>query len=92
MVSESIFGTDNMANQTTRLSLTDRFPHLQQEIRHLAEQDSGFRQLFDDYELLTRSIGDANPEADRDLEEMISLKTSLEVEALEILSQVSAGR
>jgi len=91
MVSESIFGTDNMVNQTTRLSLADRFPHLQQEIRHLAEQDAGFRQLFDDYEFLTRSISDTDPVAESDLEEMISLKTSLEVEALEILSQVSAG-
>ena len=90
MVSKSIFDTYSMATQTTRISLTDRFPHLQHEIRHLAEQDSGFRQLFDDYELLTRSISDVDPDADGDLEEMISLKTSLEVEALEILSQAGS--
>jgi len=87
MVLMSILGTDNMTTQTTRKSLTDRFPHLQQKIRHLANQDPGFRQLFDDYELLTRSIGDVDLGADGDLEEMISLKTSLEVEALEKLSQ-----
>ena len=90
MVSMSIFGTDNMTTQTSRISLTDRFPHLRHEIRHLAEQDSDFRQLFDDYELLTRSISDVDPGADGDLKEMISLKTSLEAEALEILSQAGS--
>jgi len=74
------------------MSLTDRFPHLRKEIRHLAEQDPGFRQLFDDYELLTRSIGNVVQDAGEDLEEMISLKTSLEVEALEILSQADSMR
>lgn len=92
MVSMSIFGTDNMTTQTSRISLTDRFPHLRHEIRHLAEQDSGFRQLFDDYELLNRSIGDVAADDDAGLEEMISLKTSLEVEALEILSQAGSRR
>lgn len=74
------------------MSLTDRFPHLRKEIRHLAEQDPGFRQLFDDYELLTCSIGNVIQDAGEDLEEMISLKTSLEVEALEILSQADSMR
>lgn len=74
------------------MSLTDRFPHLRKEIRHLAEQDPGFRQLFDDYELLTWSIGNVIQDAGEDLEEMISLKTSLEVEALEILSQADSMR
>ena len=74
------------------MSLTDRFPHLRKEIRHLAEQDSGFKQLFDDYELLTWSIGNVVQDAGGDLEEMISLKTSLEVEALEILSQADSMR
>ena len=81
-----------MATQISRISLTDRFPHLQHAIRLLAEQDPNFRQLFNDYELLTRSIGDVDPGADGDLEEMISLKTSLEVEALEILSQAGSKR
>ena len=74
------------------MSLTNRFPHLQKEIRHLAEEDPGFRQLFEDYELLTRSIGNVIQDAGEDLEEMISLKTSLEVEALEILSQADSMR
>ncbi|MEK6192769.1 MAG: hypothetical protein N2F24_00835 [Deltaproteobacteria bacterium] len=74
------------------MSLTDRFPHLRKKIRHLAEQDPGFRQLFEDYELLTWSIGNVIQDAGEDLEEMISLKTSLEVEALEILSQADSMR
>lgn len=74
------------------MSLTDRFPHLRKEIRHLAEENPGFRQLFEDYELLTRSIGNVIQDAGEDLEEMISLKTSLEVEALEILSQADSMR
>ena len=81
-----------MAPKTSQVSLTDRFPHLRKEIRHLAEQDPGFRQLFEDYELLTSSIGNVIQDAGEDLEEMISLKTSLEVEALEILSQADSMR
>jgi hypothetical protein len=68
-------------------SLLDRFPHLQREICLLVKQDPGFRQLSTDYELLTRSLRDTRPEANDDREEIIGLKTSLEVEALEMLSQ-----
>ena len=77
-----------MVSRFIQKSLTDRFPHLRHDIRILAEADPVFRQLFDDYKLLTRSIHDIGSETDSDLQEMISLKTLLEVEALEILSRI----
>ena len=81
-----------MNNSTLPTSLSDRFPHLQIEIQLLAERNSGFRQLSDDYDLLLRSLEVTEPGDEADREEMISLKTSLEVEALEMLSQVSVRR
>ena len=81
-----------MVPQLAQKSLTDRFPHLRHEIHDLTEADPGFQQLYDDYELLTRSIQDACAETDGDMEEMIALKTSLEVEALELLSRASSRR
>jgi hypothetical protein len=48
--------------------------------------------LSDDYELLLRSLELTKPDAEGDRVELISLKTSLEVEALEMLSQVSVSR
>jgi hypothetical protein len=80
-----------IANSSTP-SLADRFPHLQREIRRLAEQDSSFRQLNDDYELLLRSLENSSPGLVGDQEDMISLKTSLEAEALEKLSRASAWK
>ena len=74
------------------MPLVDRFPHLQREIRHLAERDSGFRQLNDDYELLLRSLADTSPGSVGDREELVSLKASLEVEALEKLSRTSVWK
>jgi len=81
-----------LVSQLTQKSLTDRFPHLRHEIHDLTETDPGFRQLYADYKLLTRSIQDICAENDGDLQEMITLKTSLEVEALELLSRVSSRR
>ena len=81
-----------MVPQLAQKSLTDRFPHLRHEIHDLTETDPGFQQLYDDYELLTRSIQDACAETDGDMEEMIALKTSLEVEALELLSRARSSR
>ena len=80
-----------IANSST-LSLLERFPHLQREIRRLAEHDSSFRQLNEDYELLLRSIENSNPGSVGDKEDMISLKTSLEAEALEKLSRTSTWK
>ncbi len=68
-------------------SLAQRFPHLRHEIRLLAKRDSSFGQLNEDYKLLLRSLVQIDPEAEADREEMLGLKTSLEVEALERLSQ-----
>jgi hypothetical protein len=76
---------------TRPVSLLDRFPHLQRDICFEAKKDKGFRQLCDDYELLVRSLRTTNFQAPGDLEEMISLKTSLEVEVLERLSQTRIG-
>jgi len=73
-------------------SLDDRFPHLQKEIRRLAQRNEGFRQLSDDYELLLRSLEVTKSDAEGDRAELIRLKTSLEAEALEILSQTSNKR
>ena len=80
-----------MANLSP-MPLVDRFPHLQREIRRLAEQDSGFRQLNDDYELLLRSLADSDRGTAGDREELVSLKTLLEAEALEKLSRASAWK
>ncbi len=71
--------------------MLERFPHLQHEISLLSERDPGFRQLSDDFELLVQSLGDPAFQATedkKDMEEMMSLKTSLEFEALELLSQI----
>ncbi len=76
-----------MVPHIVQKSLIDRFPHLRHEIHVLTETDPVFQQLIDDYELLTRSIRNIAAETDKDREEMISLKTQLEVEALEILSR-----
>ena len=78
-----------MIAHSSTLSLVDRFPHLQREIDRLAEQDSSFRQLNDDYELLLRSLEKASPGRVGDKEDMIYLKTTLEAEALERLSRVN---
>ena len=53
----------------------------------MSESDRGFQQLNDDYILLTRSIQEAHADSDGNLEEMITLKSLLEVEALELLSR-----
>ena len=76
-----------MITHSSPMSLADRFPQLQREIRRLAEQDSGFRQLNDDYELLLRSLGDSRLGTAGDREDLISLKATLEAEALEKLSR-----
>jgi hypothetical protein len=68
-------------------SLDDRFPHLQKEIQRLTQRNEGFRQLSDDYELLLRSLEATKPDAEGDRVELIRLKTTLEAEALEMLSQ-----
>jgi len=70
-------------------SLIDRFPHLRHEINDLVEANPVFKQLSDDYALLTRSIQNINVESGGDLEEMMHLKTLLEVEALEVLSRAN---
>jgi len=71
----------------TPSSLLDRFPYWQREIRLLVEKDPGFRQLSDDYDLLLQSLNNTAADATGEREEIIGLKTSLEVEALEMLSQ-----
>ena len=81
-----------MISVTSPNSLNDRFPHLQKEIQRLAQRNEGFRQLSDDYELLLRSLGVTKPDAEGDRAELIRLKTSLEAEALEILSQAGKKR
>jgi hypothetical protein len=73
-------------------SLDDRFPHLQKEIQRLAQRNEGFRQLSDDYELLLRSLEVTKPDAEGDRVELVRLKTSLEAEALEMLSQIRKKR
>ena len=80
-----------MANSPS-LSLIDRFPHLQREILRLLDQDSGFSQLNEDYELLLRSLADGNQCSVGDRQDLINLKTSLEVEALERLSRTSTRK
>lgn len=81
-----------MSSVISPISLNDRFPHLRKEIQFLAQRDAGFRQLSDDYELLLRSLEVTKPDAEGDRVELIRLKTSLEAEALEMLSQVSVRR
>ena len=75
---------------TSIATLSERFPHLQREIRLMAEMDSDFRQLSDDYALLVQSLIASGGSSEGDIEELYSLKTSLEAEALEKLSQASA--
>ncbi len=65
---------------------------LRKEIQLLAQRNADFRQLSDDYELLLRSLEVTKPDAEGDRVELIRLKTSLEAEALEMLSQVSVRR
>ena len=48
--------------------------------------------MSEDYELLLRSLEVTKPGDEGDREEMIRLKTSLEAEALEMLSQISVRR
>ena len=52
----------------------------------------GIKHLSDDYGLLLKSLQMTGPDADEDRVELISLKTSLEAEALEMLSQVKIRR
>lgn len=79
-----------MIDGASPISLSERFPHLQSEIRSLVRQDSNFRQLNDDYGLLLRSLRDTKNHSDDDKEEIIRLKASLEFEALELLSQTKS--
>lgn len=72
-------------------SLADRFPHLEKEIRQLAENDRRFRQLTEDYELLIRSLPGGRLEAKSDRDEIIELKSSLEFEALVRLTENKPG-
>ena len=78
-----------MVPHLVQKSLIDRFPHLRHEIQVLAKADPVFQQLIDDYVLLNRSIQNIEVDTGTELEEMLSLKTSLEVEALEILSRAN---
>lgn len=77
-----------MNSPNSTLSLAERFPHLKKEIWMLALQDSGFSQLSEDYLLLVGLLESGQLDADADKEELIYLKTALEAEALEKLSQV----
>ena len=78
-----------MVPHLVQKSLIDRFPHLRHDIHALAESDPVFQQLVDDCVLLTRSIKNIEAEMDAELEEKMSHKTLLEVEALEILSRAN---
>ena len=80
-----------MINVASPKSMLARFPHLQREIHLLVEQDPGFRQLSHDYELLVRSLKNEEVHTPDDREEIVNLKTSLEFEALEMLSQAKSG-
>lgn len=89
---EYLFWFHLMSSVISPISLNDRFPHLRKEIQLLAQRNADFRQLSDDYELLLRSLEVTKPDAEGDRVELIRLKTSLEAEALEMLSQVSVRR
>jgi hypothetical protein len=86
------FAIKRMMANTSPIPLVDRFPHLQREIQHLFDHDSGFRHLNEDYELLLRSLANSSEDAAGDREDLVSLKTSLEAEALEKLSRASAWK
>lgn len=72
-------------------SLTQRFPHLEREIRQQAEIDNTFRQLAEDYELLMRALPKERFKTESDRDELIELKSSLEFEALVRLSKNKAS-
>ena len=76
-----------MAGKRQTKLLVERFPHLRDEINHLLECDLEFSQLSDDYELLIRTLSDQSLKAEKDREEIIALKGSLEFEVLERLTQ-----
>lgn len=67
-------------------ALEGRFPHLQHEINQLVEHDPEFRQLSRDYDLLIRTLSDNTLTVEKGREEIIALKSSLELEALDRLS------
>ena len=77
-----------MAGHANHNALAERFPHLRHAIDHLAEQDPGFRQLSEDYDLLIRTLSDHALTVEKDREEIIALKSSLELEALDRLSHL----
>ncbi len=63
-----------------------RFPHMEAHLRDLATRKEDFWQLCLDYQDLIHGL-EGNP-ADR--EELVNLKTSLEVEILEQVSRLQA--
>ena len=74
------------AGYTNHNALAERFPHLRRDLAKLVEQDLEFRQLSEDYDLLIRTLSDRTLTGEKDREEIIALKKSLELEVLDRLS------
>lgn len=80
-----------MAGYSNQSALVERFPHLRRDIAQLVEQDPEFRQLSEDYGLLTRTLSDNTLTVEKGREEIIALKNSLELEVLDRLSHMRSS-
>ena len=79
-----------MTGNTHHCALAERFPHLWREIDELAATNPEFRQLSEDYDLLVRTLSSQALTKEEDREEIIELKSSLELEVLDRISHLRA--
>ena len=87
-----VYGAKNhevmMTGNTNPTALAERFPHLRREIDQLVATSPEFRQLSEDYDLLFRTISSQAITKVEDREEIIELKSSLELEVLDRISHL----
>lgn len=72
-----------IVNTETPGPVIRRFPYLETELQEMVEKDESFRQLCQDYNALVSELKQTNAYVGDTRSDLLSLKTTLEVEILE---------
>lgn len=80
-----------LINTETPGPVSRRFPYLENELQEMAEKDESFRQLCKDYEDLVRALKRPDTYEGETRSDLLGLKTTLEVEILEKITQKEAS-
>lgn len=75
--------TPKVVNERTPDFVVSRFPHLETKLNSMVSNDESFRQLCFDYQDLVNALNQKSTQSSETREDLLGLKTSLEVEILE---------